>query len=305
MSGAGAGANGSGVRPGGRGGAGDSGAKSEPWSAPRSLSSSCIPKPRRRSVRSMVSGHLPQHADHPAEDAHLARADRLHGLVLRLQTHVVGLLEEALDRRLLADEGDDDLAVLRRVLPADDHAVVREDAGVLHRLAADAEQVLAVLAAGDLRHLDVVLDVLLREQRLARGDVADQRDAGGLDDRLHGVRRGGRRAIQQLDGPRLRRIAPQQTNLLQVRQVRVDRGGRREPDRLPDVPHRRRIAVARGVLFDEVEDLLLALRQVLSYVHAARLLSSRTCVRTRYKGSRTDSSLRAILALPRADGGIW
>src|SRR3954452_14342473 len=86
--------------------------------------------------------------------------------------------------------------------------------------------------------------------------------------------------------------------------MRVDGGGRREPERLPDVPHRRRIAVARGVLLDEVEDLLLALRQVLSYVHAARLLSSRTCVRTRYKGSRTDSTLRAILALPRADGGI-
>ena len=67
-----------------------------------------------------------------------------------------------------------------RVLRADDDEVVRQDAGVLHRLAADAEQVLAVLAAGELGHLDVVLDVLLGEDRLARGDVAEQRQPDGV-----------------------------------------------------------------------------------------------------------------------------
>ena len=52
---------------------------------------------------------------------HLARADRLHRLVLGLQANVVGLLEEPLHRRLLPHHRHDDLAVLRRVLPADDH----------------------------------------------------------------------------------------------------------------------------------------------------------------------------------------
>jgi hypothetical protein len=45
------------------------------------------------------------------------------------------------------------------------------------------------------------------------------------------------------------------------------RGGR-EPDRLADVAHRRRIAVLGRVLLDEVEDLLLALREVLADFHA-------------------------------------
>ena len=76
---------------------------------------------RRRSRRASKQQrhrytHLPEDSDHATEHAHLARADRLHRLVLRLQAHVVGLLEEALDRRLLAHERDDDLAVGRRVL---------------------------------------------------------------------------------------------------------------------------------------------------------------------------------------------
>ena len=91
---------------------------------------------------------------------------------------MVGLAEEALDRRLLAHERDDDLAVGGGVLRAHDDEVALEDAGVLHRLAADAQDVLAVLAARDRRHLDVVLDVLLGEDRLARGDLADERQPG-------------------------------------------------------------------------------------------------------------------------------
>jgi hypothetical protein len=70
------------------------------------------------------------------------------------------------------------------------------------------------------------------------------------------------RAIEQLDGARLGRIAAQQAGLLEVRQVRVDGRGGRQPDRLADVAHGGRIAVARRVLLDELEDLLLALGEV-------------------------------------------
>ena len=91
------------------------------------------------------------------------------------------------------------------------------------------------------------------------------------DDRLDRVDR----PVEHLDRARLRRIAPQQPDLLEVGQMRVHRRGRREPDRLADVAHRRRIAVLRGVLLDEVEDLLLALRQVLPDVHTGSDSSSR------------------------------
>ncbi len=149
----------------------------------------------------------------PPLHARLARADRLVLVVLGLQSHVVVLAEEALHGRLLAHERDDDLAVRRRVLPADDDVVAGQDPRVLHRVAAYAQDVLALLAARERRHLDVVLDVLLGEHGRAGGDLADERDAladdalhalhGRLDDRadvaLH--------AIEQLDRPRLGRVA--------------------------------------------------------------------------------------------------
>ena len=45
----------------------------------------------------------------------------------------------------------------------------------------------------------------------------------------------------------------------EIRQVRVDRGGRGKADRLADIAHRRGIAVLGRVALDEVEDLLLTL----------------------------------------------
>ena len=91
-----------------------------------------------------------------------------------------------------------------------------------------------------------------------RGDVANQRQPGRLDDGADGVGR----PVEQLDGPRLGRVAPEQADLLQVRQMGVYRRGGGQADRLADVAHRRRVAVARRVALDEVEDLLLALGQV-------------------------------------------
>src|SRR3954452_2959380 len=97
----------------------------------------------------------PEDPDDATHHDRLAGADGLHRLVLRLQPDVVGLAEVALHGRLLADERDDDLAVGRRVLALYDDEVAVEDAGVLHRVAADAQDVLAIAAAGDLRDLDV------------------------------------------------------------------------------------------------------------------------------------------------------
>jgi hypothetical protein len=61
---------------------------------------------------------------------------------------------------------------------------------------------------------------------------------------------------------RLRRIAPEHANLLEVRQMRVHGRGRRKAYRFADVAHRRWIAVLGRVLADEVEYLLLALGQI-------------------------------------------
>ncbi len=63
----------------------------------------------------------------------------------------------------------------------------------------------------------------------------------GLDTASRTPARG---AVEQLHRPRLGRVAPQQSELLQVGQMRMHRRRRREPHGLADVAHRRRIAVA-------------------------------------------------------------
>src|SRR5439155_24573839 len=89
-----------------------------------------------------------------------------------------------------------------------------------------------------------------------------------------------------------------ETQLLQVRQVRVHGRRRSEADGLPDVANGRRVAVPARVLLDEVEDLLLALRE-LQVDHLAppfgRLIDAWTN-RWSYKiGGRSDGI--------KADGG--
>src|SRR4051812_12588886 len=120
------------------------------------------PPPNRGARPSAHSLCDPPHAAPPAAKLlALARADRLQRIVLGLQAHMVVLAEEPLDRRLLTDQGHDDLAVGRRVLLADDHHVVREDARLDHRVPAHTQEILALLPTGDLRDLHVLLDVLL------------------------------------------------------------------------------------------------------------------------------------------------
>ena len=77
---------------------------------------------------------------------------------------------------------------------------------------------------------DPVLDRLLGEQWPAGGDAADERQHGR-------VRMCGRRlrayAADELESARLRRIALQQAGALEIREMRVHRRRRREPDRVP------------------------------------------------------------------------
>ena len=86
---------------------------------------------------------------------------------------------------------------------------------------------------------------------------------------------------QQLDRPRLGRVAPQHPVLLEVREVGVHgrRGG--EADGLPDLADRRRIAVLGRVPLDELEDLLLALGhlQVHHRLKPPVLVGARLCVK--------------------------
>src|SRR3954468_9877753 len=64
-----------------------------------------LPRPRER------SRDPPEDSDDTAQQAHVAGANRLHALVLRLQPDLILLTEEALDGGLVVEQGDHDLAV--------------------------------------------------------------------------------------------------------------------------------------------------------------------------------------------------
>ena len=87
---------------------------------------------------------------------------------------------------------------LRVLRPLDDGDVAVEDSRVDHRVALDAKQELLSSAREWLRNGEIALDVVLREQRPACGDLADQR-------KLVDVRGDGLRLATQLQRARLRR----------------------------------------------------------------------------------------------------
>ena len=145
----------------------------------------------------------------------------------------------------------------RAVLPAaHDDDVAVEDAGVDHRVALDAQQEVAAQRLGNR-------DVTPRRsgRRAAARRPRSGRASGSLSS-LGRRRRRSRLTSGQLERPRLRRVAPQQSRALEVGEMRVNGRRRRQPDRLADLAHRRRIAVPVDVLDEEVPDLLLSACQL-------------------------------------------
>src|SRR5437867_6821439 len=142
------------------------------WSPPsRSIASTTPPFSRRRSIcrarsarlssrrvstgarggiveaygarrRVLLLGEPADHADHLSLDLDVARVDRGHLSVRRLQSDAVLFLVEALQRGgVVLEKGHDDVPVARGVLLLDDHVVAVVDVIVDHRLPAHAEDV--------------------------------------------------------------------------------------------------------------------------------------------------------------------
>src|SRR5439155_25440999 len=110
---------------------------------------------------------------------------------------------------------DHDVAVAGILRATDDDDVAVEDAGLDHRVALDAEQEVTAQVLG---YRELVLDVLVGEERSARGDLAEERELRQRDDRRL-------IAAGQLERARLRRIALEEPRTFEVREVRVHGGG--------------------------------------------------------------------------------
>ena len=111
----------------------------------------------------------------------------------------------------------------------DDDKVVRQDADAEHRLTAHTQgEILVIVPAGVERQ--VVLDALLRQNRVTGGNIAEDRHLtaarGKLVD-LDGLRRNGNvlQLLFERDGAALARALLNEPHLLQVLDMEVDRGG--------------------------------------------------------------------------------
>src|SRR6185312_2829089 len=115
---------------------GAGGARAEDRAAPRGAADQC------KSVASAPPrSELAHEPDHHAEDleAVVGTNGRVR-LVLGAQDELAALAVEALQRELVVDDRDDDVATLRGGALLDDDEIAVEDTRVDHRVALDADQ---------------------------------------------------------------------------------------------------------------------------------------------------------------------
>ena len=176
-------------------------------------------------------------ADDLAEDRHMLQAKRFHRLVLRLQANVILLFIETLHGRfIVVRHRHDNVAVVRRLLLADDDIIAVVNARVDHAVADDAEHEHRMVADKMARQRKVILDILGCRDRHARRDVADERHAGYGDGRGAVV---AGRPVGNLDRARLGRVPPDQAFLLQTLKMAMDGRAGGEAYRFADLRERR------------------------------------------------------------------
>src|SRR5690606_4883014 len=195
------------------------------------------------------ANHLAKYLDIPCHDG-------LISIVLRLQAHIPVLPEKPLYGGFLTQERHHDVSVDRVRLLPHDHVVPVQDACLDHAVAPHLEQEQLAGTSEFPGQREVALDVFHRQDRLARGDPADDRR---VDDAA-GWRPAG---LQDLNGARLRRVPADIALFLQLVEMAVHGGAGAQTDGLPDLPHRRGIAPLLYFPLDELEDLPLPWRQVI------------------------------------------
>src|SRR5690606_26725229 len=177
--------------------------------------------------------------------------DRLEIRVLRQEPDAMTFLPIPLDRDLVLEANDDDLPVanLGRAMHGDGIAV--EDAGIAHAHAFDPQQEMRLLLEQIRIDLIARLDVLLGEDRRARRDPADERQAELLAQRILEPDPT-RRAGQQLDRP----------FALERAQMLLRRIDRLELQALRDLRARRRHAGRVDRLLYQMKDLPLTRSEI-------------------------------------------
>ena len=157
---------------------------------------------------------------------------------------------------------------MRHLLPVHHHQISRQDAKAQHRLPAHAQgKILLVVSAGVKGQ--IILDALLRQDRAARRDVAEDRHLTARELTLlaggNAHRRGfgcGRSVLLERNGAALAGALVDQPELLQVLDVEMHRRRGLEPQRLSDLAHGGGISLLPDGTHDKIIDLLLHFGQL-------------------------------------------
>ena len=171
-------------------------------------------------------------------------------MVFRLQAHVAILVIDALERRLIADEGDDDVAILGPFLAVDDDDVAIQYARLDHAFALHAQREKLCIHGGEIVGNDeLIFDVLNGENGLPGRDFSHQR---------HGARLG-QGAVEQFQRPGLGGVAADEAFLFQLCQVHMHRRRGAQAHGSAYLAHRGGIALGLDLAADKIQYLLLIL----------------------------------------------
>lgn len=121
-----------------------------------------------------------EYAEHGAKDLTVIYNDRIHGIILRLETDMSLLLVECLDRSGIIDQSYHNLSVVCCVLSMHEDTVSIEDTGIDHGFSTDVQDERFSLGDYIGGNGEVVLNILLREDRLSGSYIADDREANHL-----------------------------------------------------------------------------------------------------------------------------
>ena len=172
----------------------------------------------------------------PAKNLRLAAVNGRIGGIFRHQPDLAVLALQPLDRGLVAQQRDDDLAVVRRLLGMDDDLVAVKDSGVDHRVPAHAKgEAFAVVAPGE-----IPLDILLRKNGQPGRHDADN---------------GHPLLLRQGDGAVFAAVDADQTGLVQLGQMIMYGGRGFQANRLHDFAHGGRVTLLRGKVLQELQNL--------------------------------------------------
>src|SRR6185312_2366943 len=219
-----------------------------------------------------------QHADHDALDEQRllleVHLDRLEVAVLRHEPNDGAFLTIALHGDLVLQARHDDLAAahLRRAVNRDEVAI--ENAGILHAHAGDLEKVMRPRLKKARIDLQAGFEILFREDRLAGGDPADERQTHLLAD-----------GVLQLNATRGSRHERDDTLAGERAQMVLGRIGRPESELAGDLrPGGRHAGIADGAL-DQAQNLHLARGKVGHFALPVHLYTTAIIYRSRPKAS--------------------